>query len=169
MKILLITILIWTITGCNVSVNKESINVPEIKESIISADWRRINECGTEFYVPSALKEKKVQGIDSCVKEYRGGNIRLELDVLEGTTAPESVYSRSGEYSNKSEFKLTKTVIDGQKAEIITYTDLNTDGVNYGAVLDFPQRGFTMWAYNATQEDREMALKIFDSVRFVKE
>jgi hypothetical protein len=169
MKILLITLLIWNITACNSQEHKESTIIPEIKESVLPFNWKRINECGVEFYAPSNLKEKKVQPFDSCVKEYSGGNIRLELDVLEGTVAPESAYSRSGEYSNKSDFKLTRTIIDRQQAEIITYMDLNTEDINYGAVLDFPQRGFTMWTGNTTQEDREKVLKIFNSVRFLEQ
>jgi hypothetical protein len=169
MKILLITLLALTMTVCSPPESKESISVAEIKDSIIPTDWKRINECGTEFYIPSNLKEKKVQPFDSCAKEYRGGNIRLELDALGGTAAPDSVYSRSGEYSNKSDFKLAKTIINEQQAEIITYTDFTAEGINYNAVLDFPQRNFTMWTYNTTQEDREKVLKIFDSVRFLKE
>ncbi len=66
-----------------------------------------------------------------------------------------------------------KTVIDGQSAEIITFSgagnDLNAGSLDYGAVLEIPQMKLTMWSYSKTPQERENVMKIFRSVRSHKQ
>ena len=119
--------------------------------------------------------EEKVRGIDSCVRQYRGKNPLLEVDVL-GYITPNA--SRKEEYAEERDVKYEKTKVDGRRAEIITYyeTDPHTEaeGLNYGAVLFVPQTrksggNLTIWTYSRSLEECERALKIFQSVRFPKE
>ena len=171
MKTLLITILIWTAIACNVPEQKESISIPENKEVVLPADWKLISECEIQFYIPPDLKEEKIQPYDSCVIQLRSKNISLGIDVLEGQ--PDSDFSRSNEYSRRNNFRLEKTVIDKQHAEITTFSgagkDLNAKDLDFGAVLDVPQMNLTMWAYSKSPEERENVIKIFKSVRSHKE
>ena len=161
----------WTVIACNVHEQKKSANIPENKEAVLPTDWKLITECDIQFYVPSNLKEKTVETIDSCVKVYVSENIELSIDVLEGQ--PKSDFSRSNEYSELSNFRLEKTVVDGQQAEIFTFSvagmNLMVKGLDFGAVLDVPQMNLSMWAYSKSPEERENVIKIFKSVRSHKE
>jgi hypothetical protein len=156
MRILLIAILMWTVIDCNSH---------ERKESVLSNDLERITQCGIEFYIPSNLKEEKIQPIDSCAKEYRSENIRLLIDVLEGTIISDTSFTRSTEYSGEKDFKVERIKIDGKQAEIITFLGTGRKGLDYGAVLDIPQMNLTIWTYSKSQEDREIAIKVFKSIR----
>ena len=146
MKFLLITVIIWTIIGCKTSEQKESNAITENKETLLPNNWKFITECGLQFYIPSSLKEEKVQPIDSCVKQYGNENIRLTLDVIEGQ--PNTDFSRSKEYLKQSNFRLEKAIVAEKQAEIITFSDaglhLNAKGFNYGAVLDVPHMNLTI-------------------------
>jgi hypothetical protein len=165
MKILIITTIIWTAIACHTPEQKESIIVPEIEQATLPADWKRINECGFEFYIPSNLKEEKIQPFDSCAKEYGSENNRLLLDVIEGTAQTDSNFTRSKEYSKENDFKFEKTVIDGQSAEITTFVGTGRKGLDYGAVLDIPQMNLTIWTYSKSREEREKAIKVFKSIQ----
>lgn len=173
MRIFLIITICLSIS-CNASQNKESVP-PESKESTPPTGWTHINECGIEFYIPPSLKEQTFQPEDSCAKEYASENIRLMLDVYGGTFEDKKFY-RSKEYSREKDFKLEKINLDEQPAEIITYTwnrkkldsFKNKTGLENGAVLEVPEKNLTMWADSKSPEDRENAIKIFKTVRFLK-
>jgi hypothetical protein len=139
------------------------------------ANWKPISACGVKFYAPPDIREEKVQGIDSCVRRYRSPNILIELDAI---MYSDPNGSRRNEYSDKRDFDLRKTKIDGQKAEIITCyeTELsaNAKGLNYSAVLYVPQlpkeRGnLTIWTYSKSLDARDLAIKIFESIQLAKE
>ena len=135
--------------------------------------WKRIDACGATFYAPPDVREEKVQGIDSCVRRYRTRDIVFDLDVY---PAPAPGHSRKSEYSDKRDFTLVKTKIDGQNAEMISCYDddvaAHAAGFNYCAVLfvsEMPrQRGnLTIWTYSRSLESRNVATKVFSTVRFV--
>jgi hypothetical protein len=163
---LLLTVIAWTIAMCGVPAQK---NPPP------PAGWKLISECGAEFYLPADFKEEKVRGIDSCVRKYRGENTLMVLDVL-GYITPDA--SRKEEYSEERDFRYERTKIAGRRAEIITCydTDLRkeAEGLNYAAVLFVPQMrkdggNLTIWTNSKSPEEREKAIKIFQTVRFPKE
>lgn len=149
----------------NVAVNKESISVTNDGSDKVPADWKQISVCSFEFYIPPDFKEEKVQGTDSCVKNFVSRNIKLLIDEVDVGIEPQ-IYSRSGSYSAEKDYLLEKTVVDGKSAEIITFsatkeTRAKKDFI-YGAVLDIPQVGLTIWAYCKSTEDREITKKILN-------
>ncbi len=151
--------------------SKELISISKNKEVVLPVDWKVITECEIQFYTPSNLKEKKVRPYDSCVIQLASENISLGIDVFEGQ--PDSEFTRSNEYLGRKDSRLEKTVIDGQSAEIITFSgagnDLNAGSLDYGAVLEIPQMKLTMWSYSKTPQERENVMKIFRSVRSHKQ
>jgi len=180
MKILLITFVLLEALACNnigkrqdpapTAENKEPARVAENSRTELPADWKLISACSLQFYVPRDFKEEKTQGIDSCVKTYAGKNIQLSIDkVLVGIDLPN--YSRSNEYSTKSDYSLEKTSVDGKRAEIITFsvgeTASNRSDLIYIAIFDIPEAGLTMLADCKSVEGRKSAINIFKSVKFV--
>ena len=145
------------------------------KKSAIPDGWKKIEACRITFFAPSDLEEEKVRGEDSCVKRYRSKNILLSLDVL-GYKLKKSA-SRRDEYSDEKDFQIVKTKIDGRKSEIITHYETENSeqwkDLLYSATLFVPQMrkdccNLTIWANSRSAEDREIAKKIFATVRFDK-
>jgi len=145
------------------------------KKPSIPDGWKKIEACGITFYAPPDLEEEKVQGIDSCVKEYRSKNIILSLDVL-GYIGKESD-TRRDEHSDEKDFQIVKTKIGGRKAEIITHYETKDSkkwkDLPYSATLFVSVTGkdggnLTIWTNSRSAEDRETAKKIFATVRFDK-
>lgn len=137
--------------------------------------WGKFQACGLSFYAPSNLKEERVQGIDSCVKEYRSKSILFSLDVV--SFGGKESNSRRNEYSDKKDFQIEKVEIDGRKAEVITHYETEKseqwNGLFYGAILYVPVinkdgSSLTIWTHNRSQKDREIAKKIFETVQFGK-
>src|SRR5947199_643532 len=128
-----------------------------------SLNWKRIRDCSVIFSLPPEVKERKVHPIDSCVRQYRSPNILIELDAI---MYVDLNGSRRDEYSDNPEFNLKNTIIDGQKAEIITCLSKNikeANGLNYIAVLYVPQmpkaRGnLTIWTHSKSPTERERAI-----------
>ena len=147
------------------------------KKLEIPENWKKIEECGFSFYAPLDLKEIQIHPVDSCAKQYRSRDIIFSIDLMEGYG--DDFSSRSGEYSDNKDFQITRTTIDEQKAEIITY-QLNDNGgfkerqdLFYGAVLYVPLivksgDNLTIWTYSRTTKDRETTEQMFETVRFEK-
>ena len=85
----------------------------------IPKKWKKIEECGFSFYAPTNFKEAKAQPIDSCATDYRNEDTLFSLDLYHGGGTEDG--TRRNEYSGKEDFQISETVIDGRKAEIITY------------------------------------------------
>ena len=173
MKILLVTAFIWTFATCTLPERKESANVLERQEFILPADWKRINTSNVEFSVPPNLSEKEYKEMmpSSTAKFYGNENIWLVFTIQ---SKPSSSYKNSKE----RDFQFEKAIIDGKQAEISTFTGTDmqneANGEDYVATLDVPQiqgngESLKMWAYCKSSEDREIVIKIFKSVRFLKE
>ncbi len=153
-----------------------NLNYTQNKKPDIPESWKKIEECGLSFYAPSNLKEVKVQPIDSCATVYRNKNILVSLDLFENSGKQSD--SRRNEYSDKKDFQIAETVVDGRKAEIITYYQNSSDfkerkDLSYGAVLFVPMvdesgDNLTIWTYCRSAEDRETTTKIFETIRFEK-
>jgi hypothetical protein len=152
------------------------LNSAQNKKLDIPESWKKIQECGLFFSVPPSLKELKIQPIDSCVKDYRSKDILFSLDVFEGGGKESG--SRRNEYSGAKDFQVAETIVDGRKAEIISYYESGNsfkqrEDLPYGAVLYVPvinERGdnLTIWTYSRSTEDRETTKKIFETIRFEK-
>ena len=163
MKNLLLVAVMLAIVACSASAQK-NLSSP--------TGWTLIKACSAEFYLPPDFKEERVQGIDSCVKKYRGKNTVMVLDVL-GYITPDA--SRREEYSEEREFRYEITTVGGRRSEIITCILQNAaEGLNYAAVLFVPQMGkdggnLTIWLNSKSPEERERVMKLFQTVRFPKE
>src|SRR6266480_5835791 len=170
MKTLWLVLILSTLLTCCVSPKENASSrtgFPAPENPSPPAGWNLIKECGAEFYVPPGFKEKKIKGIDSCVKQYRGESTLMSLDVLAYIT-PDA--SRRSEYSEKRDFEYKKTNVGGRRAEIITCYETDpgreAEGLNYAAVLFVPQMredggNLTIWTYSKSPEERAEAIKIF--------
>ena len=74
-----------------------------------SADWKIVNECNAEFYIPSDFVEEKIQGKDSCVRKYRSAKTLLILDVLGYVTPNET---RTEEYADMQDYHYIRTKVE---------------------------------------------------------
>lgn len=128
--------------------------------------WKRVSVCQIHFLIPKALKTQNVKGIDSCVAEFRNGNIRLAIDY--------GLYG--GEYKHDSttfDFKEESTEIDGKKAQLVTFKD-RPDSRKLVAGLyvliyeasDKMKISLNMTINLKSREYLEIAKRIFSSVRF---
>ena len=149
--------------------------VPAQKKDDPPAAWRLVNACRAEFRVPPDVQEEKVRGFDSCVRQYRGESMLIALDVV---IYSDPHASRRSEYAEEQDFRIENAKVGGRDAEIITCHEKEVPpesrGLNYVAVLFVPQMrkdccNLTIWAYSKSPEEREKALRIFQSVRFPKE
>ena len=134
-----------TLISCHTPEQIDVASPAPLKEYNVPADWKRINACGLEFYIPPYLKEQKVQPYDSCVKEYRSENMRVSIDVLDGQ--PGENFHRREEYSDSTNFSAERVIIDGKQADIITFFGTGRTGLDYGAVLEVPHMNLTIWTY----------------------
>ncbi len=173
MKILLITTLLWTITACSVPESEKPFTIPEVEESVLPTNWKRIKECSTMFYIPSELEEKKpyyAAHSSGCIKVYGNENIWLNF-------ARHSTTINIADSSSQRDFQLDKTLIDGKQAEISTFTGTDmvneAQGKNYVAFMYVlrirNEESIYMWAYSKSLEDRENVIKVFKSVQFLKD
>jgi hypothetical protein len=174
MKTLLLIVLVWTITAYAACKHKESNNIPEQKEYVVPSNWKRIDASNVEFHIPSNLIEKEPRKPlmpGSTIKYYGNENIWLVFTI-------QSKSASSDRFAKERDFQVEQTIVDGKQAEISIFTGTEmvneAEGKNYVASLDVPQiqentKNLLMWAYSKSPEDRETVIKIFKSVRFLKE
>ena len=151
-----------------------SVTNAQKKQFTVPDDWKKNEECGITFSIPSEFEKEDVRGKDSCFSSFRSKNILLSLDVL--FYIGKESDSRKDEVSDEKDFKISKLKIDGRKAEIITYyetenkeqwKDLLFNATLFVPVIDKKEGGnLTMWANCRSEKDREIAKKIFETVRF---
>ena len=141
--------------------------------SAISA-WKSVHACNFIFTIPSDLQDIKVWGIDSCVKHYRSGKMFIELDVTLGST-PNDEQNFRREDSNRGDFHLIETKVNGERALITTFyaeeIPEEAAGFQYAASLFVPyigkcRQGLWMRTYSKTAEGQATAQKIFESIRY---
>jgi hypothetical protein len=175
MKCFLVAAIVATLSTCSTPVQNNAGSVPKQNKFKPPATWKLVSACGAKFYLPPDVKEENVQGIDSCVKRYRGENSLITLDFPMYSN-PDG--TRRDQYSDKRDFNLRKTTIEGQAAEVITCyeTSLSAEmrGFPYSAVLYVPALpndlgNLTIWTSSKSQEARDTAMKIFDSLEIPKE
>lgn len=189
MKILQITFILlfflftFACSKYETPINKQSANITEIKNSNVNQEdqieipksWKKIEECGLSFYLPSNFYEIKFQPFDSCAKSYRNNDIYISLDLFPGDNKESDI--RKNEYSNEKEFQIVEKQIDKMKAELITYfgesdfperKDLSFGAVLFVPVIDKNGDNLTVWTYSRSIENRETAKKIFETIKFEK-
>ncbi len=170
-KILFI-IVILSQFACNNYHRKENILLPVIKnkETVAPIDWKLVTECGLKFYIPSNLKEVKVQPIDSCIKDYESENMILSLDVLEGSNVADSYSNLGNEFINERNFKLEEFNANGQQAKIITFSDASKHearDLTYCTVFYTTQlKSITIYSYGKSINEQESSINIFKSIQF---
>ncbi len=82
----------------------------------IPSGWQRVKVCQISFLAPKDLTDQRINGVDSCVAEYRSNTMRLHVDSgMSGAAATKTDMTL--------EFKETSIEIDGIKAQLVTYQD----------------------------------------------
>ncbi len=140
---------------------------------LISANAGQIDEPFVRFYIPPDFVERKAKHdfMGQSPKFYGNENVYLVFTI-------HTPYKTENDFSKQNNFRLERTIIDGKKADISTFTGTEmfneAEGKNYVAILEITEiqgktKNLSMWAYGKTQEDRENVIKIFKSVRFSDE
>ena len=137
-----------------------------------------VKACGVTFQRPSEVRLINNLGIDSCVREFRGDNIYIVLDVGMGFTLNDDTNFRK-EHAKKVAFQLKEAVIDDSNALVISFYEDKVGempdeatGMNYVAVLVVPRMGkrqssMSMYVYGRDPQVQAEAQKIFESIKFL--
>lgn len=162
----LLILLVFTVAiACSIC----SAQSPAKREGRPAADapspgWRRIDLQDFSFYLPRGMKDKKVRGIDSFVREYRGGGVRLAIDYGMYSDDLRSMEGKPG-------FRAEWVSISGERAKVATCRW----GKSYVAAVYFPNLGgdaasgitkLTFYAESRSAGGQEEALKVFQSIKF---
>jgi hypothetical protein len=128
------------------------------------AGWQWVNSsCDFLFKAPAELQKQAVQGIDSCVGQYRGAGMELSYDYG-GYSDPLTDYKDSDEYEEES------AMIDGLQAKLISM-HLDSGELPYFTAVHFPDVGkagikLTMSVNCAGPPEVDTAQQILHSISF---
>ncbi|HEX8279703.1 MAG TPA: hypothetical protein VF540_13455 [Segetibacter sp.] len=127
--------------------------------------WEKTDLPWLTFYKPTYLVKTEYEGTDSAVWEYEGKNINLNIEV--------GLYAGKYDVDQEEKYYSKKSVeIDSKKAEIVTFKFRKASSkLEYIAILYFNEIGsenskMSFTAYCKTAEEREIAKKIFYSIKF---
>jgi len=136
-----------------------------------------VNACGVTFQAPSDVQLIGDRGIGFCVRQFRGDNIYIVLNVGMGFTSKDD--SNFGkQYAKKPAFQLKESRIDDNKAWTISFYNDKADekpdeasGMNYvaalaGAEMGEQQNSIRMYVYCRSPKEQAEAQKIFESITF---
>lgn len=122
------------------------------------ADWRKVDAGPFSILAPPGWEFHQLPGVDSFVGEFLGRDIVLKFDY--------------GEDSNplKKEKKPAYTVIHkpigGRRARIVSPIKAG-HGITGVYIRDVGNSaGLTLWGQNLTSAQQDLALKIFETLRF---
>jgi hypothetical protein len=130
--------------------------------------WRRVDAEGRlAFYLPPAMKQRDVHGIENLYQEYSDG--RLTLSFVYEPMSVLAYTARESEFGK--DYREIATEIDGQKALLFIYHRDTAAVRTYHAdiyVGDLPKGRVRlwMWARSTNRDDMETAQRIFSSVEF---
>jgi len=120
--------------------------------------WLKL-EAGTfSLYAPPGWEFHKKQGVDSYVGEFSGDGIVLKFDY--------GRYSSDLRDAIEPKYEITLERVGGHKAKIV-YPRLSGHGITgiyFSRVLGSDK--LCLWGQDLTESQRELALKIFRTIRF---
>jgi hypothetical protein len=127
------------------------------------SDWKQAKSCGVIFYLPSDLREKKVQGKDTCLGQFQNDYMSLKLEVLNSTLDENG----RSEYADNRECELKNLLIDGRSAEVAYCSD---GCAPKSVILFVPNmgdgRGLTIRTYSRSMRWEHISGIILKSVKF---
>ena len=128
-------------------------------------NWQFIDADSFTLSLPLGWKFNKLQGIDSYVGEFVGDDAKLHFDF--------GWYSNSLAEDSDPNHIVTYETIDGYGAKIVVpkVTSNGITGVYFDKLGDDgPQRTrFNLYGENFTSSQQEIALKIFRTLKIVKQ
>ena len=128
-------------------------------------NWEFIDANSFTLSLPPGWKFNKLQGIDSYVGEFIGDDAKLRFDF--------GRYSNSLAEDSDPNHIVTYETIDGYKAKVVVpkVTGNGITGVYFDKLGDEgPQRTrFNLYGENFTSSQQETALKIFRTLKIVKQ
>ncbi len=138
-------------------------------QNIPAKGQKKVDKCGISFIIPKNLKDKKVQGIDSCVAEFKNKTMQLSMEYGSHTSIPEDYIKH---FTKKELLE-----IDGKKATLITevynyaqYSSRNTAFSSYLYIVvsesEFGKNALNIIISSKKQSDLDTAKQIFQSIRF---
>jgi len=152
-------------SGCaDSNPSKHGKNISEEKPfehfgNIPDKDWKtiRIGQAFS-FRAPPQLNEKPTQGKDSLAGMYSSPDLDLTFDL--------GWYSDPLSHENLANFTTKQVTIDGIRARIVTFG--KNVGIHFPRIDETsnPPTKLTMTITQKSSAAREVALKIFNSIRF---
>jgi hypothetical protein len=139
---------------------------PKTASRISTEGWKTIEKPDFTISIPASMTEHKVQGSDTLVYKFEDSNISLDIEY--GFQAFANV-TRSG----GRDFNETSVDINGRKAKLYSYSRTLEGQKEMVSVLFFRNRSIddsypnlVIWASYKTDDEKEIALSIFNSVKF---
>jgi hypothetical protein len=124
----------------------------------VLAGMKRVDAVSFSVLMPESMIEVEVRPIDSYVREFKDGSLELNFDW--------GLYSDPLEYENSTRSEWTE--IDGRRARRVEWTQ--DEGRQCLSAVHFPEPApdvkLTLYLIAATPVDRELADRIFQSIRF---
>lgn len=139
-------------------------------QSVQSQNWQKINADGLfTFDLPESFRKTEMTGVENYLGEYRNNETRFLF--IWADTASNSFDARRE--SDMEEYRETKTVVDGRKAYIQTYSRIADNKRRYFAELNVGnwENGdvqLYMKIEGANNLDLVTAKQIFDSIKFLR-
>jgi hypothetical protein len=126
--------------------------------SIALTSWLKVDAGPFSILAPSGWQFRQLQGIDSYVGEFVDGSIVLTFDF--------GRYSNPLKEEKKPAYVVIHKSIDGRRAKIVSprIPGHGVTGVYFRNVGD--SNALTLFGQDLTSTQQELALKIFDTLRF---
>ncbi len=166
--LIVLMIAVLGIVGYFILSNKSPVSgpiPPTINET--PTNWQFINAGSFTLSLPPNWKFNKLQGIDSYVGEFVGDDMKLHFDF--------GWYSNSLTEDSDPSHIVTYETIGGYETKIIIpkiagdgITGVYFDNIG-GKFLQKQQTRFNLYGENFTSSQQETALKIFRTLKIVKQ
>lgn len=154
--VLFVSVLMLSLSACSSSPSPSPTSSLTQRQSANS--WVKLDAGAFSLYAPSGWEFRKQRGIDSYVGEFVGDHIVLEFDY--------GWYSNPFDDALEPKYAIARENVGGQQAKIIypSKADQGVTGIYFAGVPD--SNKLSLWGRNLTESQRELALKIFRTVRF---
>lgn len=125
---------------------------------IAPADWRRVDAGPFSILAPPGWAFHQLQGIDSFVGEFVGDGVVLKFDY--------GLYSDPLDRGRKPVYVVIHKFIGRRRARIVSPRKAG-HGITGVYIRDVGNSaGLTLWGQNLTSAQQDLALKIFETLRF---
>jgi hypothetical protein len=121
-------------------------------------DWQKVDAGPFSILAPPGWKFHQLTGVDSYVGEFTSDTFVLKFEFGD--------YSNPLKVEKKPAYVVTHKSIGGRRAKVVSPTTPGhgITGVYIRNVVD--SNALTLWGKDLTPEQQELALKIFETLRF---